>query len=342
MRRAAGTTGRGRESDPWAQRAPELPGLELREKLGQGSLGFLYSAVETASGRTVAMKVLRAHWNTERERVVAALERLRALGPSPFLGAVEGPFEAEGRLFLRSACVEGEDLGSRIQRAKEGLRKGNTARSVPLPDAEGGDESARPFGSASEGDDARRVRNVARLVAQVCEPVARAHARGSIHGNLKPTNVLVAGNGAPVVTDFGFDVEARALLADEVPGTVDFLAPEQARGSAAEIGPWTDVFALGALLYDAIALELPFPGPLRHQTLAQIVRARPAPWSAAHRQAAGALERVARRALQADPAERYRDAEELASELERVSRGEEPRAGSPRRFRWWPRVRRSR
>ncbi|MBK9385744.1 MAG: MFS transporter [Planctomycetes bacterium] len=323
MDRPSPLSPRGRERDPLLG-CTELAGrYRLREKLGQGSLGFLYSGDDAEREERVALKALRARWAAPSAR--AALEARRAQWNAAAEAASGGLLPildlcVEGEhCVLVSPLFDGEDLYSRIQRAKEGRRKGNSARSVPLPDEHGNDEAARPFGSAGEGDDARRIANVVRFFARAARALGELHRRGFIHGNLKPANLLVDAHGSPWIVDPALAGHAAAVRAGEVPGAIDTFAPEQVDLERGALDARSDVFSLAACLYEALALELPFPGPLRHQTAEQILRAAAPRLDRVLPAIPRALAELVARCLDADPRRRPADGAQLAAELERAS-----------------------
>src|SRR5262249_58499958 len=124
------------------------------------------------------------------------------------------------------------------------------------------------------------ARPAAALVETLARAMHAAHRRGVIHRDLKPANVLLTADGTPKITDFGL---AKQLEEDghthsgTVLGTPAYMAPEQAAGRPREAGPWTDVYALGAILYEALAGRPPFQAETSLATIQQVLSADPTP-----------------------------------------------------------------
>lgn len=170
-------------------------------------------------------------------------------------------------------------------------------------------------------------RDAALLVAKIARALAVPHARGIVHQDLKPGNILIDESGEPRVIDFGL---ARLLPlwvedSDDAPGsisgTVQYMSPEQARGETDKIDPRSDVFALGAVLYFLLVGRAPFVG---EDVMASLERAQECDFDRAALRQAGvprALEAVCLRAMAAEPDQRYASVETMACELERAVAG---------------------
>jgi predicted Ser/Thr protein kinase len=192
-----------------------------------------------------------------------------------------------------------------------------------------------------------------RLMVAVCEAVHHAHAHGVVHRDLKPPNILVRPDGRPVVLDFGV---ARLLVGDERPtelatrmgqllGTPQYMSPEQVQADPAAVGPASDVYSLGVILYELVSGQVPYEASSvsLHRAVVSILTAEPRPVGQLAPAARGALERIVGMAIEKDPRLRYPDAGALADDLRRRLEGRSVRARGPgltRRVLRWSRRRR--
>jgi formylglycine-generating enzyme required for sulfatase activity len=273
-------------------------------ELGRGGMGIVFRG-RAPDGRDVAVKVLinqaktdaLARFDRERRMVSAFTE---AEGFVPLLDAGSAP---QGP-FLVMPFVTGGTLRDRMKRG-------------PMP-----------------------IDDCVAIVLALSRAVARAHERGIVHRDLKPENVLFSGDGQPLVTDLGLakhfrkDVDGASQsvsLSREggFVGTVGYMAPEQ-MGSAKDVGPPADVFALGAILYECLAGEPAFSGDSVHEVVAKIVSAtRPPVVSNLRKDTPRWLSHVVGRALERDLPARYPDAAALAHALEAGPSGAPPPSRTP-------------
>jgi predicted Ser/Thr protein kinase len=268
--------------DPSATSAAAEPGFprpfgnyELLDRIGAGGMGRVYRARVLPDGPEVALKMplpeLMARPDARKRlyREYQALERFRHPGFAPVLEFDEH----EGTYFFTMAFIEGRSL-----------------------------EEARPADSAS----------AARLAVAVAEAMQHAHEFGIIHRDLKPANVIVEPDGHPVVVDFGIALvanekappETRLTVAGQSIGTGPYMSPEQVTGDLDAMGPHSDVYSLGVILYWMLTNRLPFDGPpsaLVRQILAQppVPPLRIAPGIDPR------LSAAAMRALEKNPADRF-------------------------------------
>jgi tRNA A-37 threonylcarbamoyl transferase component Bud32 len=277
-----------------------LAGYRIERRLGRGGMSVVYLAEDLALGRKVALKVLAPELSRDqsfRERF--RLEsRLAASIDHPNVIPIYEAGEAEGQLYIAMRYVEGTDLRRLI-------------------DEEGALEPMRAV----------------ELIAHVADGLEAAHARGLVHRDVKPSNVLVAKPGEQehaYLADFGLtktaESEEEAKEVAQLSGTTDYVAPELI--TDAHAGTGADVYALGCVLYEALTGQVPFPRRSELETLvAHIDEPVPKP-SHVRPELSSSLDAVVERAMAKDPDERYASAAELAA----AARATLPAAGRSRRL----------
>ena len=265
--------------------------FELRGALGQGGMARVFRAYDEASGREVALKVLEGELSPSRlARFAREGEAVAALR-HPNIVAVHESGVVAGRPYLTFDLVEGA-------RSLE-----EAWRLAPL------DLRLDQLEAAAAG-------------------LAHAHARGVVHRDVKPENLLVDAGGRVFVSDFGLarvDSADRLTQTGAFMGTPHTMAPEQVGALREQIGPPTDVWALGVLLYLALTDRWPFDGASLTEILAQIARASPKPPRPLPVGATPALEAVCLRALSEAPQDRQADAAAFSLALQ-AARQEAPRS----------------
>jgi tRNA A-37 threonylcarbamoyl transferase component Bud32 len=285
---------------------PEVPGYEVLGEVGCGGMGVVYKARQTQLDRLVALKVHRATRPGEWEREQELRRRFRT--------------EAEALARLQHANIvliyEVGEAGGRLYFSMEWVEGGSLARAVG---------SGQWAVGSKEGP-----RRAAQLVETLARAVHAAHQAGVLHRDLKAANVLLGADGTPKIADFGLakflDGDAAQTGARAVLGTPANMAPEQAAGE--ETGPGTDVFGLGTILYQLLTGKPPYEGTTSSETIRKAREGNPVRPGALNRQVPAALDRICRRALRAEPRERYPTAAALADDLRRY-------LDRPRRLRRW-------
>jgi WD40 repeat protein len=285
--------------------ALRVGGYEVLGLLGEGGMGVVYKARHLQLGHEVALKMILggAHASGEylaRFRLeAAAVARLK----HPGIVHLYEFGEHDGRPFFSLELVDGGSLAGKLQ--------------------------ADPLTG----------REAAALVEKVARAVQHAHEAGILHRDLKPANVLLTPGGEPKITDFGLakqlNSDAGLSITGAVLGTPSYMAPEQAAGRLGDIGPTTDVYALGAILYECLTGQPPFRGSTVQETLDLVSRqepTRPGRWVPT---VPRDLETVCLRCLEKETTKRYATAADLADDLKRYLEGEPVRA---RPVRSWERA----
>ncbi len=293
---------------------PPVPGYEVEAVLGRGGMGIVFRARHVRLKRRVALKMLLAgayaapHERARFQREAEAVAGLR----HPNIVQVYDVGDCDGRPYFTMEYVEGGSLAHRLAGA-------------PQP-----------------------ARQAAQLVATLAAAVHAAHARGIVHRDLKPANVLLAEDGTPMVTDFGLarrqDDGAGLTHTGEALGTPSYMAPEQARGRPDTVGPATDIYGLGAILYELLTGRPPFRAATAAETVHQVISQEPAPPSRLNDQVPHDLETICLKCLDKEPSRRYGTAAELADDLLRYLHSEPilaRRAGPIERLVKWTRRHRS-
>lgn len=279
---------------------PQIPGYEVQGELGHGGMGVVYKARHLRLQRTVALKMLLIDAHTElasRERFQREAEAVAALH-HPNIVQVFDVGEVDGRPYFTMEFVEGGSLAEQIA-------------GVPQP-----------------------ARQAAALVATLADAVHAAHQSGIVHRDLKPANVLLEPDGTPKVTDFGLarrvGGNAGLTISGTPVGTPSYMSPCQARGDR-DVGPATDVWALGAILYELLTGRPPFHAESLAATLQQVISDDPVPPARLNTRVPRDLETICLKCLNKDPPSRYATAQALADDLRRFGRGEPIKA---RLLRW--------
>ncbi|MCK5942774.1 MAG: serine/threonine protein kinase [Planctomycetes bacterium] len=287
LRAVAGTVGP-------ADATPRLPDdYELLGELGSGGMGVVYRARQRSLDREVAVKVLRAGdaatpQALERfEREARSLARLR----HRHIVTVHEVGAANGAVFFTMDLLDGGSLAER-------LRQG------PLPTSQ-----------------------AVQLLRQVGEAIAHAHGKGVLHRDLKPGNVLLDAHGDACVADLGLarelDHDVNTTRTGELLGTPAYMSPEQALGDRARVGEASDVYALGALLYECLGGEAPFAGLPLPRLMQAVVDHEPVPLRRRRPGIPKDLQTVCEQAMRKDPAARYATARAFVEDLQRFAAGNE-------------------
>lgn len=300
---------------------PELGPYRVGREIGRGGMGIVYEARRTGEARAFAIKVLPGFRSLLPDRVarfareVELTQRLQHPGVVRVLDAdvtgdpywlamefvVGAPLDAvlhhlAGR---RPAELGAEDLAAAVA----------ACRHVPS-----GVVPAPPDGFAGS-----YVGCVVRLVIQLAEALARLHAAQVMHRDVKPSNVLLCGNGRVVLTDLGLAREiagASLTLTGDFAGTPNYVSPEQAMAKRVAVDHRSDLFSLGSTLYELLTLQRAFPGDVVPEVLARILAKEPVAMTRLHPGLADDLVTITTKLLEKDPDRRYRSAAAVVADLQ--------------------------
>jgi serine/threonine protein kinase/WD40 repeat protein len=315
-------------TEPVALSAP-VPGqvpqrfgsYRLLRRLGEGGMGTVWLALHEGLGREVAIKMLRPErlwFDNARERFqreVEAVARLR----HPGCVAIQEVGETESVPFFAMEYVAGancEQILTALRARRPAVSPASSSGHDLLTVLRQG--GAQVDSGASALFAGPWTRTAVRIVLAATEALAHAHARGVVHRDLKPGNVMVTPEGRVVVIDFGLAVAAgtSALTREGSQlGSVPYMAPEQLRGDAAAIGPRTDVYALGVCLYELLAMAPAFAPGDEQQLRTAILAGSVPPLTERNAAVSRDLAVVVARAMHVDPERRYASALELAADL---------------------------
>ena len=307
-----------RSSGNSAVRIIEIPGYEIVGELGRGGMGVVYKARQRGLNRLVALKMILAAEHAgpmDRQRFQVEAEAVAQL-QHPNIVQIYEVGEVEGRPYFSLEYVDGGSLAQKL---------------------DGKPQAARAS---------------AAMLEAIARAVAAAHEVGIIHRDLKPANVLLATQGElsgskmlsslairaqhpfgiPKITDFGLAKRLEGgsgnTQSGSILGTPSYMAPEQAAGRINEIGPHTDVYALGAILYEMLTGRPPFLSDSPFETIMQVLRDEPIPPRSVQPKLPRDIEIICLKCLEKKPEKRYSNATELADDLQRFVEGE-PIAARP-------------
>ena len=269
------------------QRIRYFGDYELLSEVARGGMGVVYKARQVTLNRVVALKMILSGNLARKEEIKRFKLEAEAAAQldHPSIVPIHEIGEHDGQHYFSMGYVDGGSLSGR-------LRKG------PLSP----DESAS-------------------LLSQICDAVEYAHTMGVVHRDLKPSNVLLDGNGSPRVSDFGLakrvDCDSELTKTGQAIGTPAYMPPEQAAGKIDEIGPHSDVYSLGAILYAMLTGRPPFHAATTFDTLRQVLQSEPVPPIQINSAVPTDLNTICLKCLNKDPIKRYESAQDLGEDLRR-------------------------
>jgi serine/threonine protein kinase len=315
-----------------------LGDFELLRELGRGGMGIVYEARQVSLNRKVALKVLsgglgltsKAVQRFRREAEAAAKLHHTNIVPIYATG------EEDGTHFYAMELIDGPSLDHVIRQMRDKKSVVGTenpevpsqrpradatlAATVAHTDSSPSNSGASSLTSSSLSSASNYFDTVARMIAEVADALGYAHKNGVIHRDIKPSNLLPSPDGRLSINDFGL---ARVLeqpgmtVSGEFVGTPAYMSPEQITAGRIPLDHRTDIYSLGATLYELLTLERPHTGQSREQVLAQIVHKEPRAPRRISKKVPVDLETICLKALEKDPDRRYQTAGQMADDLRR-------------------------
>jgi tRNA A-37 threonylcarbamoyl transferase component Bud32 len=265
---------------------------ELLEEIARGGMGVVWKARQSTLNRDVALKLIRAGALASRDEVARFLREAEAAAnlQHPNIVAIHEVGEHDGQHYFSMDLVNGRDLAALL------------------------------------ADGPLAPQRAARYVKIIAEAIHFAHQRGTLHRDLKPQNVLIDAADQPRITDFGLAKimkdDSQLTQSGVVMGSPSYMPPEQAAGRTGDIGPASDVYSLGAILYELLTGRPPFRGATAMATLRDVMESEPASPRRLKADIPPDLETICLKCLEKSPAARYSTARALAEELDRFLKGE--------------------
>jgi serine/threonine protein kinase len=318
-----------------------LGDFRIVREIGRGGMGMVYEAEQLSLGRRVALKVLpfAAALDARQLQRFKNEAQAAALLHHPHIVPVHAVGSERGLHFYAMQLIQGQSLAELIAQLRQRAAPG--ADGAPPSAAASRSPTAAQLSTERSERPATFFRTVARLMAQAAEGLDYAHEQGVIHRDIKPANLLVDEHAHVWLTDFGLaQCQASSVLtqSSDLLGTLRYMSPEQAGGQRTLIDHRTDVYALGATLYELLTLRPLFDGADRQTLLQQILHQEPVPPRSVDRTIPAELETVFLKAVSKAPADRYASACDFADDLNRFLRDEPIRARRatlPQRARKW-------
>jgi serine/threonine-protein kinase len=274
----------------------ELGDYELLEEVGRGGQGVVFRARQKSLNRTVALKVINlGQWASKAHLKRFRREAEAAAGlDHPSIVPIYEVGERDGSCYFSMKFVKGGQLDEVVRR-------------TPMS-----------------------IRQAAELIAKIARTVHYAHDHGILHRDIKPGNILLDQNGEPNLTDFGLarllETESTVTRTLEVLGTPSYMAPEQAVGNNAAVSSVTDIYGLGAVLYQLVTGQPPFAGGTTYETIKLVLDSEPRQPRLLNPKIDRDLSTICLKCLEKDPQRRYSSAFALAEDLEHWLRHEPIRA----------------
>ena len=261
---------------------------KILEKLGEGGMGVVYKAEDTKLKRTVALKFLPPAFSLDPEaksRFIQEAQAASALQHTNICTIHDIDETDDGQMFICMDYYEGKTLNQKI-------------KSGPV-----------------------KIKEAIEIAIQVAQGLARAYERGIVHRDIKPANIMITKDGIAKILDFGIAKlagQARLTKTGTTTGTAAYMSPEQTRGE--DVDHRTDIWSLGTVLYEMVTGQLPFKGDYEQAVVYSILNEEPEPLTVLRTGVPVEIERIVKKCIEKNPAERYQTAGDLVADLHHLQR----------------------
>jgi hypothetical protein len=304
--------------------APVVGRFVIRDLLGEGAAGLVFLADDPLLQRQVALKIPKfAAADTQRdERFLREAKSAARLRHPAIVAVYEGGW-AGHELYIASEYVSGRTLAQVFDHARSPA--GAAGNIAEAPDTNAARDPTLIALDAQVAGHPFSMRQAVDWVADLADALAYAHQEGIVHRDIKPGNVMIDAAGRPRLMDFGLarriTEESTLTTEGHLLGTPAYMSPEQARGSAPDVGPQSDQYSLGVVLYELLTGRLPFDGP-PHVVIPRVILEAPTPLRRIDRRVPRDLEVICLKCLAKSPVNRYPSCRELVDDLHRWLRGD--------------------
>jgi serine/threonine protein kinase/Tfp pilus assembly protein PilF len=315
-----------------------LGDFRILREVGRGGMGVVYEAEQLSLGRRVALKVLPLAAMMDPRQLQRFQNEARAAASleHPHIVPVYGVGCERGVHYYAMKFIDGQSLAGLIHAQRQTCepRPSGAGDVPPLPDGRGSDTTSPVAALSTQrpARDAAAFRQIAEWGIQAAEALEHAHGIGIVHRDIKPANLLIDGQGALWVTDFGLartGADGGLTMSGDVLGTWRYMSPEQALARHGLVDHRTDIYSLGLTLYELLTGTPAIQGKDREEILNAITLDEPRVPHALDAAIPRDLETIVLKALEKDPAERYVTAREFAEDLRRFMAHEPIRAKPP-------------
>jgi len=326
----SGVAARG-QSREWF---PRIAGYDIKRVIGRGGMGVVYEAIQEKLGRSVALKLLPALAGSAHPELVTRFQREATAAAKLHHTNIIPVYdfgESRDGYYYAMELIDGPSLATLIKRlaAIDAPRASHTTIVAMLtaPDSvaesEGGtvgiSEAPSSGTSSASGSRSRPYyRQIAHWFADVAEALHYAHVRGMVHRDIKPGNLMLCTDGRMVVLDFGLvkNIDDHSVTATgSLVGTYRYMSPEQVGAKRISVDARSDVYSLGATLYECLVFQPAFGATEQSELLSQLLFKEPAPPRKTHSSVPVDLQTICLKAMEKSPSARYQTARAMADDL---------------------------